>query len=91
MHVWCIDGIFERELRATMQAIQADSTGREPMLSWSDMDAYLQRWSWPKQFASGANVCETKTYQATASETLSVCPVLAHMFRQVFFLRSGVF
>ena len=85
MHVWCIDGIFERELRATMQAIQADSTGREPMLSWSDMDAYLQRWSWPKQFASGANVCETKTYQATASETLSACPVLAHMFRQVFF------
>ena len=43
----------------------------------------MSRWVWPRQHKSAAFVFETGDFQATASQTLSSAPVLAHYMREV--------
>ena len=56
---------------------------KPPIVKRKDLHAYLSRWQWPNQFASGAKVCETGGFQATASQTMSSAPVFAFFFREV--------
>ena len=82
MHIWCVDGVFAREVHALLEAIKADP--RQPaMTTVFDLSAYVSRWVWPRQFKSAAKVFETGDFQANASQTLSVAPVLAHYVREV--------
>ena len=82
MHIWCVDGIFAREVHALLDAIKADP--RQPaMMTVFDLSAYVSRWVWPRQLKSAAKVLETGDFQASASQTLSVAPVLAHYVREV--------
>ena len=78
MHVWCVDGVFERTLDNVMDACK-----RTKACQPSDTHEYLQGWHWPKQFCSGSSVYETGRYQATASESLSAYPVLRKFFAMI--------
>ena len=81
MHCYCVDGIFPRELNATMDAIK-------PLISHAGIHDYLQQWQWPKQFPSAKLVFETGAFQASASQILSFVPVWLHLVREVL-LPSG--
>ena len=78
MHVWLIDGVFYRELRALMELYNEHHPG---LVTHKDIHDYLQAWKWPKQVASAKSVCETGSFQGTASETLSCAQVLCKFFR----------
>ena len=89
MHIWCIDGVFLRQFEAFMDAIKIEGTpGKNPILTFAAGDRYLQYWTWPQQHASGKTVFETGSLQATASQTLSVAPVIGHLAREVL-LKTG--
>ena len=75
MHVFCVDGVFHREVRALLDSISEMST---PLLH-----AYVQRWRLPAQFKSGSNVFETGSFQASASEVVTVSAILMHYFKNV--------
>ena len=80
MHIWCVDGVFARELHALLETIKADPPA---MTTVFDLSAYMSRWVWPRQLKSAAKVFETGDFQANASQTLSAAPVLAHYVREV--------
>ena len=85
MHVWCIDGVFARSFNSLMDEIHKKKLNkkREDLPTFADVHNYLQLWQWPKQFASARRICETGSFSATASETLSAAPVLAKYFLDV--------
>ena len=76
MHIWCVDGVFSRELTALL-------SHRPSAFTCRDLHNYLMRWVWPRGQASGARVFECGRYSGTASETLSSAPVLAKFVRDV--------
>jgi len=80
MHVFCIDGVVHRQWAASFDAIRANNP---VLITGSACHPYLQKWTWPRQFASGKNCYETGTLQAAASQLISVVPVLGHLFRSV--------
>ena len=88
MHIFCVYGIFNRQLDATLTAIKND-LGKNAVVNMEVLHDYMKKWIWPKQQGSGANVFETGGFQANASATLSCCPVLAHFFREVL-LSAGL-
>ena len=91
MHVWCVDGVWQRSLSSLMDSIKEKSKrGRRPDLPTSiDINSYLQVWSWPGQVHPARRVCEGESFSGTASETLSAIPVLSKFFRDVVMPMGG--
>jgi len=73
-------GIFSNEVKQLMAALKAHRP-RSPPVTASQLDTYLQAWQWPRQFPHARNVFSTGEFSSTASEMLSVAPVLANFFR----------
>ena len=48
-----------------------------------DLHQYVSKWVWPAMHESAAKVFETGSFQAKASQTLSVAPVLAKYMKDV--------
>lgn len=83
-HIFCVDGICAREIKALMAAIR-DGTprGKASVVSYDSMHSYMKQWYWPQQFRDAKNVFETGAFQANASSTLGCLPVLRRFFRDV--------
>ena len=80
MHIWLIDGIFLRELNILLRTYASHDANINIV---DDLRRYLHAWTWPKQVASARHLFDTGSFQATASETLGVYPVIAKFFRDV--------
>ncbi len=77
MHTYFVNGIFNWEFNQLMKDLNPFGKGHDYF------HAYLQRWQWPKGYASGKYVCKKSSVMpgkrdahASASDFLSVSPVL---------------
>ena len=71
-HVYFCGGPFEVEAQAFFDRLEASGSG----LGFQAFHEYAQRWTWPGGFASGKNCAKKGHWHGTASEYLSVAPVL---------------
>ena len=76
MHVWCVDGVFAREMKALL------ACKRTPFDA-DDLHAYVSRWSWPRRSRGAGNTFETGEFAGHASDVLSVAPLLAKYVSEV--------
>ena len=87
-HVFLVHGIFNRQMYSLLQAIA-------PLTNRADIDGYMQLWRWPKRLEGKAvtgkqaftekrfkNSMAAKTFNASASEALSIYPVMANYLRR---------
>ena len=77
MHVWCVSGVFDREVDAVLKQ------PRPVLFSCADLHRYVSEWSFPHKFVDASRVFETGDFQASASQELSVAPILAKYIRDV--------
>jgi hypothetical protein len=77
MHVWVVGGVFERTLDSLLARCARE--GIKPAM----IHEYLQPWQWPSQLCHGRAVFETGKFGASASEQLTVYPLLAKYFKNV--------
>ena len=79
MHVYVSDGIFVVEFRELMSRLDRSNVGGRAF------DECLQRWRWPKAYASAASVCSSADHlpSGSASEMISAAPVLGKFLREV--------
>ena len=71
-HVYFSGGIFDTELEAFMDRLEAADCG----LGCSSLDAYLKCWTWPKAYGNASTLCSRGYVQGCASTYLSVAPVM---------------
>ena len=97
-HCFLIHGIFNRQMYELLKAIA-------PLTTSTEIEGYMQLWRWPKRLEGKAvsgkqafsekrlkNSNNAKTFNASASEGLSIYPVMAHYLRRhclPAFNRSG--
>ena len=87
MHVVMV-GIFQAVLFLVMEKLRG-------IIRYASVDEYLRVWHWPRQFGGASNCAKkafdqkhetasrkAKTFKCSASEGLSVFPVVAHYFRK---------
>ncbi len=90
MHVWLVDGVFQREINALLSAIRYASP-RAPLTTPAEIHAYMMRWSWPKQHNKGSNlIFETGALQATASQLLGSVTILRKYVLEVVSFGDGL-
>ena len=84
MHTYFVNGIFNWEFNQLMADLAPYGKGHETF------HAYLQAFEWPKGYASGRNLCakaatssSAKEAHASASDFLSVVPVVDHYVQNV--------
>ena len=85
MHCFFISGVFNKELKALMDRLKHFNLG------WTQLDAYLQKWCWPKAYASAAQVCaaaeattdDDHEASGNASQFVSLAPVFAKYLEDV--------
>jgi len=93
MHVYLVKGIFTWEAGKIMYWLFKEGNRLKlPHVTYADLHEYLQRWQWPKALASPHDLCnerhahshlENQALGGTASELLSVAPVLARYLDKV--------
>ena len=84
MHVWCIDGVFDRTMKSVMSTLRgACPTGAAPTAA--DLDTVMRCYTWPAQHASARRVFESGSDApaGSASQTLAAAPVLRKYFSDV--------
>ena len=88
MHVYCVGGLLDVELGQCMRALHDQ---RAPT-TYTVLGAYVAKWTWPKAVGDVASLFDVKsakkylangTFSCTASELLSLSPVLANYFANV--------
>ena len=90
MHVYCVGGLLDVELGQCMRALYDQ---RAPT-TYHVLGAYVAQWKWPKALGASllANLFDGKSakkylanevFSCTASELLSLSPVLANYFANV--------
>jgi hypothetical protein len=90
MHIYLVGGLLDQELGLTMQALHRE---RRAPTRYATLAAYLESWLWPKAlkfnvkklFGSKAAVANVRSghFSCSASELLSLTPVLALFFATV--------
>jgi len=80
MHIWCVDGIFGREVRALVDATSKDKSLK---IGYAALHNYTTTWKWPRQHAGAERIFEQGKFSATASQSLACAPVLAKYAREV--------
>ena len=80
MHIFFVNGVFNAHVGLFMAAMKPHA------VTYSLLEKYIDEWTWPKQFNGAHGVLDEKrahsswvaeTLKATASESLSLMPVLA--------------
>ena len=77
MHILFIGGIFAVEMLELSKRLATHNMGS------AQMGAYFSQFRWPHGYASGASVCSDGKFGGSASEMLSVAPVIAKYLRDV--------
>jgi hypothetical protein len=72
-HVYLCGGVFDGECQAFFERLEEDDSG----LGFAAFHAYATEWVWPKGYANGKSCAKKGRWDGTASEFLSVVPVLA--------------
>ena len=85
MHSWAIGGAFWYIFAATMECTKSAARAlREDFAPTpANLDAYMRRFKWPRQFADGNTVFESGGLNGSASQIISAAPVIARYFREV--------
>jgi hypothetical protein len=78
-HVYLCGGVFDGECQAFFEHLEEDNSG----LGFAAFDAYATEWVWPKGYANGKSCAKKGRWNGTASEYLSVAPVLAKWVNDV--------
>jgi hypothetical protein len=78
-HVYLCGGIFEVECQAFFAALEKADCG----LGLVAFDTYSNEWCWPAGYAKGDACARKGSWHGTASEYLSVAPVLAKWIHSV--------
>ena len=65
MHCWCQGGAWEIELGVGMDELSKYGHGGR------QLHAYLQRFMWPKAYASGRDLCKGSVYERAAPKMSS--------------------
>ena len=87
MHIYFVSGVFNVHVGQMMWALHPHG------ITYDMLDKYLALWTWPKHVSTGtgSDACcskrsrgswESGVFKVTASEGLSLAPVLAHFLRQ---------
>ena len=87
MHIYMVNGIVVVEVGSLMKTLASTRKHlRMKPITYAHIDAYLQRWCWPRGHASPQKLCapkDAKSWESnreiggTASELLSFLPVFA--------------
>ena len=88
-HTYLIGGLFDTELGMCLKAMQRDGS----VTTYASVGAFVERWVWPQSQEVRAKKLFTpkavrshwaaNAFVATASQTLSLVPVIAYYFAQV--------
>eukprot|EP00959_Pyramimonas_sp_CCMP1952_P083666 1749345-Pyramimonas_sp.AAC.1 len=70
MHCYMVGGTFEREVNAFLECSGRHNLGIDKLQS------YAEKWVWPRGYAHAKNVCQGRTLNGSASEFVSLAPVL---------------
>lgn len=82
-HIYFIKGAFHLEINALLYALTPHRLGHEALR------LYLQRWEWPGGYADPKGLIQVGKYlNGTASEQVSVCPVLRKFLLDVVVKRN---
>ncbi len=83
-HIYFIQGLFKVEFEAFFDLSRALTPNHlESVVSYKDLNAYVQQWVWPDRYQSCARAFLKGKLGATASEQLSVAPVVRKFFADV--------
>lgn len=83
-HIYFITGLFEYDLDEFMhKAKAAAGRNKKGLVEYTDLHAYMQQWTWPREYKRTAEIFETNKLAATASEQLSATPVVQRYFSNV--------
>ena len=86
MHAYVENGVFDTEMHELQTNLQKHGYGCK------SLNTYLEKWRWPRAYATGANLCKHAAHKAddkdvspsgTASEYVSVAPVYAKWLQQI--------
>eukprot|EP00959_Pyramimonas_sp_CCMP1952_P463390 9484848-Pyramimonas_sp.AAC.1 len=79
LHVYLASGIFSEEVKELLSLLSRYNLGGNVL------NSYLERWQWPKGYASGSQLCKKGSHQPSgqASVFLSAAPVLRHWLKEV--------
>ena len=85
MHSWLIDGVMQRTFKVMMKRLQQQQSrvGCTLKPDFDTLTEYLQGWHWPRQVPHGRRVFEGGGLHGSASQTLSVAPVLHKYFSDI--------
>lgn len=73
LHVYFSDGMWDTETEKFVDSLEA----LQCSLGYAELDAFLQEWTWPKAYATGAHICKLGKLQGPASSYMSAAPVVA--------------
>ena len=80
MHIFVAHGLLSYEIELFAEVVQR----AQPRFGlFRRLDEYVRQWSFPRQFAAANTVFVKGRFSATASQSLSVIPVLAKFGRDV--------
>ena len=86
MHNWCIDGVFARTFKDTMDHLKAQAKGMRQNFhpTIADLDAYMHKWVWPRQFVGGHRIFESGNIDGgNAGQVLAAVKVIRRFFLEV--------
>ena len=89
LHVYFASCVFSNEIEELSRRLDRYAVGSKRF------NDYTKLWKWPRAYASGSKVCQAGTGSTdyspsgTASEYLSICPVLAN-YMQAVVLPMGI-
>jgi hypothetical protein len=83
-HVYLLHGIVQYDMDEFMSIARAITpSNQKAIISHETLGDHVEKWTWPKRFAPCQSAFVKGRLDATASEILSLVPVLRHFFADV--------
>jgi len=83
-HVYIIGGIFQYDMEQFMIKARAETpSNQQAIINYNTLGEHLANWVWPSRWSSCKDVFSKGKLDATASEILSVMPVVRHFFDEI--------